>query len=95
MHDADHLLIGVERFEHLFADGLLRHMRHEFAHDRKAHIGFEQRLFDQLEAVAHVGFGKFSFAAQGLKRATQSILQGFKHGGSLTAASPQGYGKNQ
>ena len=56
--DADDLLARVERLQHLLADGLLRDVRHELAHDREADVGLEQRFLDELEPVAHVRFAR-------------------------------------
>ena len=44
MDDADDLLAGIERREHLFADGLLGDAGHEVLDDRVADVGLEQRL---------------------------------------------------
>ena len=78
--DADDLLAGVERLEHLLADGLLGDARHEVADDREADVGFEQRLLDELQPVAHVRFGQLALAAERLEGGTQAFLEGFEHG---------------
>ena len=48
----------------------------------EADVGFEQRLLDELEPVAHVRFGEFALAAQGAECAGEALLDGFEHGGS-------------
>ena len=44
---------------------------HELADDREADVGLEQRLFDELEPVAHVRFGELALAAERLERGTR------------------------
>ena len=78
--DADDLLARIERLEHLLADGLLGDALHELADDREADVGFEQRLLDELEPVAHVRFGELALAAQGFERGGKAVLEGFEHG---------------
>ena len=41
---------------------------HEVADDREADVGFEQRLLDELEPVAHVRFGQLALAAERFER---------------------------
>ena len=77
--DADDLLAGVERLEHLLADGLLGDARHEVADDLEADVGFEQRLLDELEPVAHVRFGELALAAERFEGGTEAVLEGFEH----------------
>ena len=77
--DADDLLARIERLEHLLADGLLGDALHEVADDREADVGFEQRLLDELEPVAHVRFGELALAAEGFERGSKAVLEGFEH----------------
>ena len=50
MDDAEHLLVGIDRFQHPFADGLLGDLGDELLDDRIADVGFEQSPFDELHA---------------------------------------------
>ena len=73
--DADDLLARIEGLEHLLADRLLGDLLHEVPDDREADVGLEQRLFDELEPVAHVRFGELALAAERLERGIQAILR--------------------
>ena len=54
----DKLLGGIERLEHLFADGLLADPGHEILDDRQADVGLQERPLHQAQAVAHVRLGQ-------------------------------------
>ena len=78
--DADDLLAGVERSEHLLAQRLLADPADEVLDDRIADVGFEQGLLHQRQPLAHVRFGQLALAAQALQAHGQTFLQGFEHG---------------
>ncbi len=63
--DVDELFGGVERLQNRLADGLLAHSGHEVFDDREADVGLQQGPLHQLQAVAHVRFGKPAATAQG------------------------------
>ena len=87
MDDAEHLHVGIDRFQHPFADGLFGHLGDELFDDRIADVGFEQGPFDELHAVAHVRFGEFSLAAQRFDGAFEAFFEGFEHGNRIRAES--------
>ena len=72
--DADELLAGIERSQHLFADGLFGELGHEVLDDRIVDVGFEQGLLDQGQPIAHVRLGELSLAAEGFERTGQALL---------------------
>ena len=88
--DADDLLAGIERLEDRLADRLLGDAVHEVVDDLEADVGFEQRLLDELEPVAHVRFGELALAAQRLERGTETVLKGFEHGWQGAGGTEQG-----
>ena len=66
--DADQLLRGVNRVQNPLSQRLFGDPIHEIANDRNAGIRLQQRLFDQLEAVAHIALAELPLALQGFQR---------------------------
>ena len=60
MDDAEHLHVGIDRFQHPFADGFFGDLGDELFDDRVADVGLEQSPFDELHALAHVRFGELT-----------------------------------
>ncbi len=77
--DPNNLLVRAQRFQDLFADGLVCHSFDEILGDIIRHVGFQQCLSDLLHAVTNVAFGDFSGAPERRKRVRQSVCDAFKH----------------
>ena len=63
--DADQLLGGIQRLQHLLADGLLADPGDEVLGDRDADVGLQQGPLHQGEPFAHVRLGQLAAAPQG------------------------------
>ena len=77
--NADDLFAGPERLEHLLAQGLFADPFHERADHLVAHVGFQQRLLDELQPVAHVGLGELALSSERLEGSAEIILKGVEH----------------
>jgi hypothetical protein len=64
VHDPDELLGGVERLEHLLADGLGRHPLQELVGHVVGDVGLQERRLDLLQALPHVAGGELAAAAE-------------------------------
>ena len=73
------LLRGIERIEHLLADGIGADALDKLFGHVVADVGLEQGLPDQLQPFAHVRFRQLPFAAQAAQGVGQTVLDGFEH----------------
>ena len=64
MDDPDDLLVGSERLENLFANGLFGTALDKTRGHVVMHVGFEERFANLRQAVANVGLGEFPTASQ-------------------------------
>jgi len=79
--DADQRLPGLERTQHLLAQGLFLHAGDEVAHHGQGHVGFEQRHAHFAQHVLHVGFGDAGLATHLLDEAREFVGKGGGHRG--------------
>lgn len=79
MDDTDELLGRPQSLQNFDAESLLRNFADKVTNDREANVGFQQRLLDQLQAVAHIRFRQLGLTGQGLKRSVQVLLERIKH----------------
>jgi hypothetical protein len=86
VNDANELLRRIERQQHLFAQRLVGYVRDKILRHAITDVRFQQRLFDQRQALAHVGFAELGLALQGLERRAQTGLERFKHRGRVPSS---------
>ena len=89
--DADDLLAGGDRLQHLGAVGPLAHARDEVADDAEVDVGLEQRDAHLAQGGIEVGLGDASAAAEPGEGGLESFAEGVKHGrGSVTVPPATG-----
>ena len=79
MDDLDDHLAGLDRLQHLGADGLLAHLVGEGAHDVQRHVGLEQRTAHLAQRRRDIGLRQRAAAGQAVQDGAKAFLEDFKH----------------
>lgn len=80
VNDPHQFFVRSEAEQNPLAECLFGHVCHEFLHDTVADVRFEQRLFDDFQAVAHIALGQFAFTRQTFESGLQAFGEGIEHG---------------
>jgi hypothetical protein len=71
----DEFFVWAQRVDDSPAGGCIRDVINEFPDNIDIYVCLDHGFFDHGEPLAHVGFGKFSFATQNLKGGLKAILE--------------------
>ena len=79
MHDLDHHLSGLDRFDDLGANGAGLHLVDEAAHHFQRHVGLEQGAPHFPHGFIDVALGKRTAAGELVQNAAKALLQCLEH----------------